>query len=249
MRHPAASCLSKTVFPATSDATMDDAPDVDDPLDGGRQYAHGGRRGLAVGTTRKITQHVAYMNQFLALKELDSFGTLLRENDETLCRIRLWQELGTWLHTDARHLSDNTKRLKHAHALGILSALTNETRRHPAFVDHTTWAQEKQTLWLTDLRREVENRLKARERDEGEDGGEEICSVSTEQLARWSKHWNTHAGNRLLADSLEKAAAVVISMMCVGRAGEFVYLSADKFHLHPSTGTFAIRWTDRKNTS
>ena len=210
------------------------------PIGNGVQYSRADR-GLADGTVKNNDLATRYFNIFAATKELGTLQELVQARNPVLCDIGLWQELGTWMHQYARQLSDQSKHLKHETALNYLSALVGVVSR--AFPDHRTFERQSFDSWYTDLRKEVQNQILRREIREGDDDGEESQDVSPEMVAQLCKRWYDDGS----LESLTKALAVSLTSACVGRPGEFVFISVEKMRYNNALKTVDLWWSDRKN--
>ena len=213
---------------------------MNEPIGSGVQYERSGR-GLSENTNKTIDYAKRYFNIFAATKELPTFDELLNNRNEILCDIGFWQQLATWLHTFARLLSDQEKSLNAAVALGFLSALTTLASR--AFPDHRTFDKNSFNTWYTDIRQDVQKQILRREIRDGDDGGEELLALSPGQLKAISKRLNEDGS----ADALTKVCALQLSFMCVGRPGEFVYVTSEKIGFNYELQTLELWWSDRKN--
>ena len=216
---------------------------MSEPIGTGVQYTRSDFGGLAANTKKSRDYAARYFNLFAATKELPTFEELINTKDEVLCNIALWQELATWMHTYARQLSDQTKSLNAAVALGYLSALTVLASR--AFPTHRTFEKNSFDTWYSDVRQDVQKNILRREIRDGDDGGEELLDLSPDQLKAIGKRWNEDGS----PDALTKLCAMVLSFMCVGRPGEYVFVTAEKFGFNHELQTPELWWSDRKNST
>ena len=217
------------------------AESADKPIGSGVQYQRANGSGLADGTKKNNDLATRYFNIFAGTKELATLEELVAARDTVLCDVGLWQELGTWMHTYARQLTDQSKHLKHETALNYLSSIVGVVSR--TFPGHETFQKHSFDTWYADLRKDVTNQILRREIREGDDDGDESQDVTPEIVDRLCKRWNLEGS----PESLTKALAVALTSACVGRPGEYVYISVEKMRYNHALKTLDLWWSDRKN--
>lgn len=206
------------------------------------QYAACGA-GEAPATVRQLKYAVRYMDMFLATKDMDSFAELLARNDGALNDEALWRQLATWMASHAKLITDQTKGLDAGTALKMLSSLTKAAKN--AAPEHPLWASSAVNRWYQDVRTHVEKTIHRREILEGDEDDQELQDIGHELLTEMVNALNKTG----TPDDLTRALALVLTFHCVGRPGEFVFVSLEKLFYDSERETATVIWSEMKKMS
>lgn len=178
-------------------------------------------RGLSSATADTHKYAKLYFSMYAITKQCDPFDVLIEEDrHDILCDIAFWREFATWLHSHARQISNQQKPVEAKAALAYLSALTTlSTKKWPS---HSTWTNSFNT-WYQEIRREIEKVIGRREILDGDDGGEESQDIGRALLIEMNEMWN-RVGTQ---DAMIKSCAGTLTWICMGRSGEFAFVSGD----------------------
>jgi len=179
------------------------------------------QRGLASSTEKNSYRYGRlYFNSFATHKGIDPFDQLIEDdNMEVLCNIDTWREWAYWLHTTGRQISSDTKHIESGAALSYLSSMTKSCSQK--WPHHPTWQANSFNTWYQDIRRDIVNVIGRREIREGDDDGEDLQDLDRTMVIKAVKKWNENGSQ----DAIMKACSITYTYLCVGRSGEFGFLS------------------------
>ena len=177
-------------------------------------------RGHATSTKTTYRYAKMYFDIFGLTQGFDSLDEMLAaDRVGIMCDVAMWREFATWLHTYGRQISNQDKHIEVGAALNYLSSLTQLcSRKWPT---HHTWSKNSFDTWYLEIRTDVQNVIGRREIQDGDDDGEELQDIDRHLLMLLNEMWNKNGSS----DAILKASAESMTFFCLGRAGEFAYVS------------------------